>query len=56
MNSAFFDFESRRSFLRNAALGSGSLALTSLLSDQGLVSGAHAETETHLMQPPQPHF
>ena len=56
MNSAFFDFESRRSFLRHAALGSGSLALTSLLSDQGLVSGAHAETETHLMQPRQPHF
>ncbi|MEO2032325.1 MAG: DUF1501 domain-containing protein [Planctomycetaceae bacterium] len=56
MTSCLFDFESRRHFLRNAALGSGSLALTSLLGEQGLLSSADAGAETQLMRPRQPHF
>ena len=50
------DFESRRRFLRNAALGSGSLALTSLLSDQGLLSSASAAPAGGVKQSQQPHF
>ena len=56
MSSLSFDFESRRRFLRSAALGSGSLALTSLLSEQGLVSDAGAAADVHLMQSQRPHF
>jgi len=51
-----FDFRSRRAFLRNAGLGCGSLALTSLLSDEGLLSKAQAAGAPRLMQPRQPHF
>ena len=56
MNSPTFDFESRRRFLQTAALGSGSLALTRLLSDQGLLSTADAAGDTQLMQSRNPHF
>lgn len=51
-----FDFHSRRQFLRNAGLGCGSLALTSLLQQEGLVSSAAAAEEPRLMQTRQPHF
>lgn len=40
--SQSFDFRSRRAFLKNAGLGCGSLALTSLLNDEGLLSKADA--------------
>ena len=45
MNNNAFNFDSRRSFLRNAGLGCGSLALTSLLSDEGLLSSVNASDE-----------
>jgi hypothetical protein len=45
MNNNGFNFDSRRSFLRNAGLGCGSLALTSLLSDEGLLSSVNASDE-----------
>ncbi|MGY8766917.1 MAG: DUF1501 domain-containing protein [Pirellulales bacterium] len=51
-----FDFQSRRSFLRNAGLGCGSLALASLLNDEGLLSPATAAEAPRLMQPRAPHF
>ncbi|MEX0818537.1 MAG: DUF1501 domain-containing protein [Pirellulaceae bacterium] len=51
-----FDFHSRRNFLRNAGLGCGSLALTSLLKQQGLVSNAAAASEPRLLQSREPHF
>ena len=35
-----FNFHSRRAFLKNAGLGCGSLALTGLLGEQGLLSAA----------------
>lgn len=50
-----FKFRSRRAFLRNAGLGCGSLALTSLLNDEGLLSKS-AAADRRLMQPRQPHF
>lgn len=50
-----FDFHSRRRFLNSAGLGCGSLALTSLLKEEGVVSSAMAK-EAKLMQPRKPHF
>ena len=35
-----FNFRSRRAFLKNAGLGCGSLAMTSLLNDEGILSKA----------------
>lgn len=55
-SSSAFDFQSRRNFLRHAGLGCGSLALTSLLKQEGLVSQATAGDEPQLLQPRQPHF
>lgn len=54
--NAPFDFHSRRHFLRNAGLGCGSLALISLLKQEGIVSNAAAAEEPRLMQPRKPHF
>ncbi len=54
--ASVFDFHSRRHFLRTAGLGCGSLALTSLLSREGIVSSASAEGNARLMQARQPHF
>jgi hypothetical protein len=51
-----FDFRSRRAFLKNAGLGCGALALTSLLNDEGLLSPANAAGPPRLMQTRQPHF
>ncbi len=51
-----FDFRSRRAFLKNAGLGCGALALTSLLNDEGLLSPAQAARAPRLMQVRQPHF
>lgn len=57
-----FDFHARRRFLRQAGLGAGSLALTSLLSDQGLLSSRAAESPSvdaerpQLLETRQPHF
>ncbi len=50
-----FDFQSRRMFLKHAGLGCGTLALTNMLSEQGLLSTAEAKP-ARLMQPRQPHF
>tara|TARA_R110002167_G_scaffold154454_1_gene348648 strand:- start:288 stop:1754 length:1467 start_codon:yes stop_codon:yes gene_type:complete len=50
-----FDFESRRSFLKNAGSGFGSVALTGLLSEQGILKSAVAEEEEGL-EARQPHF
>jgi hypothetical protein len=50
-----FDFDSRRRFLKNAALGSGSLALTSLLNQEGLLSSAGA-ADAQQGQAAGPHF
>ncbi|MCA9004263.1 MAG: twin-arginine translocation signal domain-containing protein, partial [Planctomycetaceae bacterium] len=49
-----FDFESRRSFLKNAGSGFGSLALTGLLSEQGILKSAGAEEDG--LEARQPHF
>ena len=43
-----FDFHARRNFLKNAGLGCGSLALTSLLKDQGLLSSANAAESVYV--------
>jgi hypothetical protein len=51
-----FDFNSRRNFLRNAGLGCGSLALTSLLKEEGLVSNASAAGKPQLLEMREPHF
>ena len=51
-----FDFSSRRDFLRKAGLGAGSLALTSLLQQEGLLSAADATTGPRLMQTRAPDF
>ena len=55
-----FDFRSRRSFLKNAGLGCGSLALMKLLQDQQLLSQALAKSATANAQAAvsqlQPHF
>ena len=48
-----FDFRSRRAFLKNAGLGCGSLALTGLLGEQGLLSAAPNKGST---QTQGPHF
>lgn len=48
-----FDFRSRRAFLKNAGLGCGSLALTGLLGEQGLLSAAPNKGST---QTQEPHF
>jgi len=48
-----FDFRTRRAFLKNAALGCGSLALTNLLSDEGLL-GSSAQAASSSTRPP--HF
>ncbi|MFH1300748.1 MAG: DUF1501 domain-containing protein [Planctomycetota bacterium] len=50
-----FDFQARRSFLKNAGLGFGSLALTGLLKEQGVLNSAGAADEGDL-QVKQPHF
>ena len=50
-----FDFKSRRSFLKNAGSGFGSVALTGLLSEQGILKSAVAEEEEGL-EARQPHF
>ena len=51
-----FNFHSRRAFLRNAGLGCGTLALTSLLNDEGLLSAAPPARTPRLMQVRPPHF
>ena len=51
-----FDFHSRRTFLKNAGLGCGALALTSLLDEEGLLSTANAAPTPRMMQPRPPHF
>ncbi|MGY8730695.1 MAG: DUF1501 domain-containing protein [Pirellulales bacterium] len=51
-----FDFRSRRSFLRNAGLGCGSLALTKLLIDEGLLSTASAAEIPRLNHTQKRHF
>ena len=51
-----FDFHTRRAFLKQAGLGCGALALTSLLHDQGLLSTARGTESPRLMQPRPPHF
>ncbi|QDT41655.1 hypothetical protein Pan241w_17180 [Gimesia alba] len=50
-----FDVRARRSFLKNAGLGFGSLALTGLLKEQGLLSSIEAADEGGLETKP-PHF
>ncbi len=55
MPQSTFDFQARRSFLKHAGLGCGSLALTSLLNEEGLLSPAAARSPG-LMQPQAPHF
>ncbi len=50
-----FNFRARRAFLKQAGLGCGSLALTSLLSDEGLLSSAQA-ADAGSLQPKAPHF
>ncbi|MCA9017274.1 MAG: DUF1501 domain-containing protein, partial [Planctomycetaceae bacterium] len=50
-----FDFQARRSFLKNAGLGFGSLALTGLLQEQGVLSSANAADDSGLQTKP-PHF
>ena len=54
--SRSFNFNARRRFLRQAALGSGSLALTGLLNQEGLLSTATAATESNGQHVPGPHF
>ncbi len=51
-----FDLSSRRAFLKNAGLGCGSLALTSLLHDEGLLSTASAARPHELARSLAPHF
>jgi hypothetical protein len=51
-----FEFHSRRAFLTNSGLGCGSLALTTLLNDQGLLSAANTAGSPRLMQSRHPHF
>lgn len=51
-----FDFRSRRAFLKNAGLGCGSLALTGLLGEQGLLSAAAATPNKGSTQTQGPHF
>ena len=51
-----FDFRSRRAFLKNAGLGCGSLALTGLLGEQGLLSTADGAPHTGSAQTKGPHF
>ena len=51
-----FDFRSRRAFLKNAGLGCGSLALTGLLGEQGLLSAAAATPNKESAQTQGPHF
>ena len=50
-----FDFQARRSFLKNAGLGFGSLALTGLLKEQGVLNSADA-ADKGVLQVKQPHF
>ncbi|WP_417391021.1 DUF1501 domain-containing protein [Gimesia sp.] len=50
-----FNFEARRAFLKNAGSGFGSLALTGLLSEQGILNSAGAEVEEGL-EAREPHF
>ena len=57
--SAPFDFQARRNFLKRAGLGCGSLALTSLLKDEGLLSDSSAQAESAdfgELSPKAPHF
>lgn len=51
-----FDFEQRRHFLKGAALGGGSLALTSLLKDQGLLNEAAAAQKPQLLEARESHY
>lgn len=50
-----FNFEARRAFLKNAGSGFGSLALTGLLSEQGILKSAGADEEEGL-EARKPHF
>jgi hypothetical protein len=50
-----FNFNARRNFLKNAGLGCGSLALTSLLSEEGLLSSP-ASGAPQAASLGQPHF
>ena len=56
MTTPTFDFHSRRAFLRNAGLGCGALALTSMLNEHGLISQAATAQPARLLQPRAPHF
>ncbi|MBL4883281.1 MAG: DUF1501 domain-containing protein [Planctomycetaceae bacterium] len=56
MSSRPFNFRARRAFLKNAGLGCGTLALTSMLQEQGLLSTTDAAEKSRLMQPRQSHF
>lgn len=49
-----FNFHARRTFLKNAGMGCGSLALTSLLNEEGLLSSASAAPQKASTR--QPHF
>ncbi|MDB4632096.1 DUF1501 domain-containing protein [bacterium] len=51
-----FNFRSRRAFLKNAGLGCGSLAMTSLLNDEGILSKAGAAEAPTLSHTRPPHF
>jgi len=51
-----FNFRSRRAFLKNAGLGCGSLAMTSLLNDEGILSKANAAEPPTLSHTRPPHF
>ncbi|MFT4557537.1 MAG: hypothetical protein ACI92S_002907, partial [Planctomycetaceae bacterium] len=53
---AHFNFQQRRHFLKNAALGGGSIALTSLLKDQGLLNEAAAAPKPQLLEPRETHY
>ncbi len=50
------DFHARRNFLRNTGLGAGSLALASLLSEEGLVGQAQAGEASNPLEAKKPHF
>ena len=51
-----FEYRSRRDFLKKAGLGCGSLALTSLLKEEGLLSPTSAAPAPRLMQPRLSHY
>ena len=51
-----FDLATRRAFLKQAGLGCGSLALTTLLRDEGLLSTANAAAGAPRAEVQLPHF